>query len=345
MTTSSAANPILIELTRGSLVESFHRGAVSIMRANGAPVLSIGNVSRPIFPRSAFKALQAIPLVEEGTAGTFALGDKELALACASHSGEPMHLETARAMLAAAGFDDTALACGACLPLGAAAARALTMSGEPAKAVHNPCSGKHAAMLALARHMGEEPEGYERPDHPIQRRIRSAIESMAGETLGEDRCGIDGCSAPNWAVPLSGLAQGFARFISGEGLAPQRAEACARLARACMAEPEFVDGPGRFGAVAMTQLPNVFVKGGTEGVYCAALLEEGLGIALKIDDGAKRASEQVMAAVFATFIPGAETALSAFGPASLRNWRGLEVGHIGPSRELIEALDACIAHA
>jgi L-asparaginase II len=338
-----SANPVLVELTRRPRVESFHRGAVAVARADGGPVLALGDVARPIFPRSAIKLFQAVPLVEQGAADAFAFTGRELALACASHSADPIHLETARGILAKAGQEESALACGACWPLGEAAARALMASGAKPQAIHNPCSGKHAAMLALARHMGESLQGYERAEHPVQRRIHEVMQSMTGVTLGEDRCGIDGCSVPTWATPLEALARAFARLATGEGIARPRAEACARLMRACMAEPEFVEGQGRFCTEAMRRLPGLFIKGGAEAVYCGALPEQGTGFALKIDDGAKRGADHAMAAVLAALIPGADASLAAFLPSTLRNWRGIEVGHIGPSRVLTDALAECAA--
>ena len=225
----SVANPVLVEVTRGSLVESSHRGAVAVADADGKVVLAIGDVTRPVFPRSAIKAFQALPLVEQGVADRYGFGDEELALACASHSGEPAHVAGVERMLAAAGLDLSALRCGAHWPMSQPAAYALAKTGT-ASALHNNCSGKHAGFLCLACANGLDHADYWRPEHPVQREVRAVIEDFTGAVLSQDRCAIDGCSVPTWAIALDNLARGFAKFGAGQGLAPARA-AAARLRR------------------------------------------------------------------------------------------------------------------
>ena len=296
-------NPILVEVLRGSLVESRHRGAVAAVDADGAAVLAIGDVTTPIFPRSAVKALQALPLVETGAADTYGFGDEELALACASHSGEAGHVAGVTRMLAKAGLDVKALRCGAHWPIAQPALVELARTGEPS-ALHNNCSGKHAGFLCVACAKGIDHTDYWRPQHPVQREVRAALEGMTGAVLGDDRCAIDGCSVPTWAIPLQNLAHGFAKFATGRGLAPERARAAARLRAACAQNPWYVAGTGRFCTEIMELLgARAFVKTGAEGVYCGTLPELGLGIAIKCDDGAGRAAETVMAAVIARFLP------------------------------------------
>jgi len=194
-------NPVLIEVIRGQLVESRHRGAVAVVDADGAAVLAIGDVERPVFPRSAIKALQALPLVEQGAAERFGLCDQELALACASHSGEVAHVEGVTHMLAKAGLDPSALRCGAHWPLSQAAAFALAQKTGAPSAVHNNCSGKHAGFLCLACAMGIDPADYWRPEHPVQREVHALLESLTGTALPPERRAIDGCSVPTWAIP------------------------------------------------------------------------------------------------------------------------------------------------
>jgi L-asparaginase II len=324
-------NSVLVEVLRGPLVESRHRGAVAVVDTDGATVLAIGDVTAPIFPRSAVKALQALLLVESGAAARYGFGDEELALACASHSGEPAHVAGVERMLAAAGLDSSALRCGAHWPISQDAATALARKGG-ATALHNNCSGKHAGFLCLACAMGVDHADYFRPDHPVQREVRAEMETLTGAALGEACCAIDGCSVPTWAVPLQNLARGFAKFGSGQGLAPARAKAAARLRQACAGKPWFVAGAGRFCTEIMQRFgPRVFVKTGAEGVYCGALPEQGLGIALKCDDGAGRAAQAIMAAVIARFLPldaAERAALKAFAEPTLHNWNGIEVGRI-----------------
>jgi L-asparaginase II len=220
----------------------------------------------------------------------------------------------------------------------AATARAMIASGSAPTALQHNCSGKHAGMLATAAHRTEPTAGYWRPDHPVQERIAHVLEDLTGFRLGPDVRGIDGCSVPNWAIPLSGLARAFARFATGEALDAERATACRRIAEACWAHPNLVAGPGRLDTLVMTLLPGkVQLKSGAEGVYCGALPDHGLGFALKIDDGAKRAAEAVAVALIARFYPEAHD----LGPAlRLTNWQGLEVGQLRATPALEYALDA-----
>jgi L-asparaginase II len=322
-------NPILVEVLRGSLVESRHRGAVAVADADGAAVLAIGDVTTPIFPRSAVKALQALPLVESGAADAFGFGDEELALACASHSGEPGHVTGVTRMLAKAGLDAAALRCGAHWPMAQPVAMVARTTGEPS-ALHNNCSGKHAGFLCVACAMGIDHVDYWRPQHPVQREVRAELENLTGAALSDDRCAIDGCSVPTWAIPLENLARAFAKFATGQGLAPERARAAARLRAACAQKPWHVAGTGRFCTEIMQLFgAKVFVKTGAEGVYCGALPEQGLGIAIKCDDGAGRAAQAIMAAIIARFLPlndAERAALARFERPTLRNWNGFEIG-------------------
>ena len=296
-------NPAVVEVCRGSSVESVHRGAGAVVDADGRIVFAFGDVERPVFPRSAVKALQALPLIESGAADACGLGEEAVALGCASHSGEPAHLALASAMLASAGADVSTLACGAHWPLGPEAARALARSGGAPTALHNNCSGKHAGFICVACAFGVDPAGYERPEHRVQREVKAAIEDVVGERLDEARRGIDGCSIPTYPVPLFALARGFARFGTGQGLGPVRAAAARRIRAAVAAHPFIVAGTGRFDTEAMTRLgARAFTKSGAEGVFCAALPELGLGLAVKADDGAGRAAEVMIAALIAKFL-------------------------------------------
>jgi L-asparaginase II len=323
------SDPVLVEVWRGPLVESRHRGAVVVADADGKPVLSLGDVETPVFPRSAVKVLQALALVETGAADRYGLSDEELALACASHGGEPAHVEGVTRVLAKAGLDASALACGAHWPASQPAAFALAKSGTPS-ALHNNCSGKHAGFLCLACAVGVDHAGYCRPDHPVQQKVRGVLEDLTAATLGADRCAVDGCSVPTWAIPLKNLARAFAKFGTGHGLQAERANAAARLRAACAQNPWYVAGTGRFCTEIMKLLgARAFVKTGAEGVYCGALPELGLGIAIKCDDGAGRAAEVVMATIIASYLPleAAERAsLGRFEAPMLRNWNGIEVG-------------------
>jgi L-asparaginase II len=330
------ANPILIEVTRGPLVESWHRGAVAIASPAGALALRLGDVERAVFPRSAVKAMQTLPLIESGAADRFGFGPPEIALACGSHAGTQTHAGLAASMLERAGVGCGALGCGAHAPLGAAAASALAAQGSEPTALHNNCSGKHAGMVATAIHLGEPAAGYWEPGHPVQQRIHAVLSELTGLPLGEDVRGIDGCSVPNWAMPLSAMAGAFARFVTGEGLDAPRRRAIERVLAACWSNPELVAGKGRADTVVMRALPGkVFMKTGAEGVYCGAFPEHRLGFAVKIDDGAKRAAAGVAMALVERFYPAAR-GLMPYGP--IRTWRGADAGAIRSSQGLEAAL-------
>lgn len=325
-------NPILAEVTRGSTVESRHRGAAVVVDADGRVVLALGDVERPVFPRSAVKALQALPLLESGAADRYGLTPAEIALAVASHSGEQAHAETSLAMLKKAGRDASCLECGAHWPMGEAAARALARAGGEPSALNNNCSGKHAGFICLACGMDEDPKGYVRAGHAVQQAVRGALEEVTGAAHKAELSGIDGCSIPTYAVPLTALALGFARFGTGQGFGPKRAEAARRIREAVASHPFMVAGTGRFDTRLMERFgQRAFIKTGAEGVYCGALPELGYGIALKCDDGAGRAAEVAMAALIERFLPLNGEEQAAFAPfreTVLKNWNGIEVGRI-----------------
>ena len=341
-------NPILVEALRGGVVESAHRGALAVFDGDGRCVLALGDIERPIFPRSAVKLLQALPLVASGAAERLGLGDEELALACASHNGEPAHVATAAAMLAKAGTDLQALECGAHWPYREAFQREMAHRDESPTALHNNCSGKHAGFVCLACHRaGSKPlrdfvRGYVRPEHPVMREVSAALQAATGWDLARGPQGIDGCSIPTFAIPLRHLALGFARVATGRGLATEHAQAAQRLRQAIARAPFMVGGTDRFDTRVMQRLgERVCCKVGAEGVYCAALPQQGLGIALKIDDGNNaRAAEVAMAALIEAHVPlddGEATLLRSLSEPTLRNWNGIEVGALRASAALREA--------
>jgi len=332
-------NPVLVEVLRGAIVESAHRGAIAVFDADGKPIWEIGETARPVFPRSAVKAIQALPLVESGAADAYGFGNRELALACASHSGEPAHVELARSMLAKAGLDRSALECGAHWPSSHDAEIALARAEGAPNALHNNCSGKHSGFLCTCVHMGIAHHGYVRADHALQEMVRDAMQAVTGAVHGADERATDGCSIPTYAVPLKSFAQGFARMATANGFGPERAKAAKRLMRACMAEPFFVAGTGRADAALMEAAPGrIFAKGGAEGVHCSAIPELGLGIAIKCDDGAGRAAEAMAAAVLAKLLR-ADEALAAklveLANAPIESRIGAKVGALRPTAALV----------
>lgn len=322
-------NPTLVEVTRGDRVESSHRGAIAVADATGRIVAQWGDIEAAVYPRSAFKALQALPLIESGAADAFSIGEEELALACASHSGEAMHVERVEAWLQRIDCVEGDLACCPHLPINEAAAHAMLRAGERPCRVHNNCSGKHTGFLSVARHMHIAVDGYERPDHPVQVLARQAIAALSDLDPKNLPIGIDGCAAPNYALPLARLARAMARLGDTSSLAPARAKAARRLVVAWKAHPLLVSGTGRACSdLIMGSRGRTVVKTGAEGVFTAVLPDQGLGIALKIDDGATRAAETAMARVLTLLGAADENAppIAKHIRPAVRNWRGDMVG-------------------
>lgn len=339
-------NPVVVEVLRGAVVESRHRGSVIVVDGDGKTVFQIGDIERPVFPRSAVKAIQALPFVESGAADAYGFGTKELALACASHGGEPRHTELAASMLAAAGLDKDALECGSHWPGVHDATIALARAGGEPNTLHNNCSGKHSAFLCTCRHVGLKHRGYVDADHPFQEMIRETMEAVTGAPHGEDIRAIDGCSIPTYAVPLKNLALGFSRMTTGRTLGKQRAAAAKRLMDACMAEPFYVAGTGKADTRLMGLAPGrIFVKTGAEAVYCAAVPELGFGIALKCDDGTERGSEAMVAAVLARLLAHDKdlaAKLTALSHPAVKTRKGVDVGVIRPTVALTETVRAVV---
>lgn len=283
------SDPLIIEVTRGDTVESRHLGHAVAVDGDGRVIAAWGEPDRPTFPRSAIKPVQALPLVESGAASAFALSDEELALAAASHSGEPCHTERVAGWLARLGLSESDLECGAHAPAGAAA-------DGPWTRLHNNCSGKHAGFLTVARHLGVPTRGYVDRAHPVQRLVSAAIHDLTGTRPDTIPWGIDGCGIPTFALPLSGLARAMARLAAGALPAP-RATAAATILAAMRTHPQLVAGTGRFDTIVMRTLPDIIVKGGAEGCHAAIIPAKGWGVAVKIEDGAKRASEVAVLAV------------------------------------------------
>ena len=279
------ANPVLAEVMRGDTVESRHRGALAVVDMGGHVALSAGDIEATVFARSAVKPIQALALIETGAADAFALTDREIALACASHNGEACHVDAVRAWLSRLGLGEDDLVCGT------------DPTGDKSPA-HDNCSGKHTGFLTVAKHLGHPTDGYHRFDHPVQQRVLGVLEQMTGLDLGDAPRGTDGCGIPALAMPLGNIALSMARLADPADQPDVRQAACARVRAAMAAEPYMVAGKGRFctrimevtGAAAL-------IKTGAEGVYCGALAGMGLGIAVKIDDGARRAAELVMGAL------------------------------------------------
>jgi len=332
------ANPVLVEVVRGPMVESRHRGAIAVVSPDGTVVRSVGDVTRDIYPRSSIKPVQALPLIESGAADAFGFGDVEIALSCASHLGEARHVAAVRDILARVGGQPEQLECGAQPPSGKTAELDLARAGETPHALHNNCSGKHAGMIATALHKGENPAGYTAVTHPVQQRVLGVFESMTGCDLSRAPRGTDGCSVPVWAMPLGNLALAMARMADPSDQPETRQAAAARIRHAMATEPFYIHGTDTFATEVISVAgPDVLVKGGAEGVFTAILPALGLGVAIKIDDGAERAAELAMIHTLAglgVLSEAQSNALAERLSPVLTNWSGREVGALRPTAAL-----------
>ena len=330
--------PVLVEATRGDLVESRHRGTVAAVDISGEAVFELGDIDAPVYPRAAIKPLQALPLIETGAADAFGLGEEELALACASHGGTARHVSIVAAWLSRIGLGEPDLACGAHRPSAGAAMRELYAGGGAPTALHNNCSGKHTGMLTTAVHCGDPPAGYLAAEHPVQQRVFEVLQEMCGTDVRNAPRGVDGCGIPVVAMPLRALALGMARFATPESLSGKRVAAVTRIRAAMASQPDLVASPGTFVTDVLTVAAGaVIVKNGAEGVFCAAVPSRGVGVAVKIADGAPRAAVVAMMATLTrlgAFDRSQSDALAARYTVPLRNWAGTPVGELQPAEIL-----------
>jgi L-asparaginase II len=326
-------NPVVIEVTRGPLVESRHEGIAAVVKPDGTVAAAWGDIDAAILPRSANKPIQAMAFVESGAIERFGLGNEHIALACASHYGEKRHVDTVRAWLAKVGLGEDDLECGAHMPRLQASLEDLLRQGKTATAAYNNCSGKHSGFLTTAVQYGEPTRGYIKYDHPVQRRLREVMSDLCGLDANAFPYGTDGCGIPTLATPLKSLARAMASMADPSRLSNKHAEAATRIRAAMNAEPFMMAGTGAFGTRINAALPGVAeVKGGAEGVFCGMLPGLGLGVALKMWDGAGRASEVAMAALLNHLgVLPAERRGEILHPP-VRNVVGLLVGEMRPAK-------------
>lgn len=334
--TLSARPPVpLVEIWRGPVLECIHAGHAVVCDDTGQIVHAWGDPDTVILPRSSIKMIQGLPLITSGAADKVGLTTEQLALACASHNGAAIHTDRVSAWLKDLNLTDDAFRCGPQWPDDKPANHALVRAYEKPSQMHNNCSGKHSGFLTLTQHLGAGPE-YVDPDHPVQKACLDAFEQVT--QLSSPGFGIDGCSAPNFASTIHGVARAMAFFASAHERSDTVSTAAARLSQAMMCHPELVAGEGR----ACTELMRatggkVAVKTGAEAVFTAIIPEKKLGVAVKIVDGATRASECTIASILIKL-----GVLDADHPSALRrrnapvlNRRGFEVGMIKPAADLM----------
>lgn len=322
----------MVEIWRGEMLESVHRGHGVVCDQNGDVVHAWGDPNAMIYPRSSCKMIQALPLLESG-AGAH-LTAEQLALSCASHQGAAIHTDRVAAWLHDLGMSDGDFRCGPQWPADHEAKNKLIRAYDEPCQIHNNCSGKHAGFLTLNKHLGGGPD-YEKVDHPVQMAGKAAFEETTGET--SPGYGIDGCSAPNHACTVTGLARSMAAFASAETGGDLRQQSMVKLREAMMAYPELVAGETRACTELMRAMGGkVAIKTGAESVFIAIIPSLKMGVALKIVDGTTRASEAAMAAILVKLrvLDAAHPATIARMTPQLKNWRGIVTGFSRPTAAL-----------
>ena len=319
-------------VTRGALVESQHYICFAVVDASGRALQSRGDIDRLVYMRSSAKPLIATAVVASGAADRFSFTDEEIALAAASHSGEPKHVETAHRMLHKIGLDESALRCGAHAPTHGPSADALCTAGQLPRAIHNNCSGKHAGILALAVHRGVSPDGYLAADHPAEVEILNICAQLLDIPVERMAIAVDGCGIPVIAVPLRTAAYFFARLSDPERFPKQLVPALRRVIQAMIGHPDYVAGTNRLDTDLMIAArPDVLAKGGAEGYHATAALKKGLGMTVKVADGNYRAVAPFVMKRLQDLNVLTERQLSALEPyqtPKVRNHAGAVVGEI-----------------
>ena len=326
---------VLVKVIRGDTVESAHRGHLIAINGSGETVASIGDPKAVTFFRSASKPFQAVPCITSGAADAFNFSEEEIALACASHSGEQRHVRIAGLMLERIGLNEAHLHCGSHLPFYEKESERMLRVGEYATQLHNNCSGKHAAMLALAKHIEADINTYELLENPVQQKILAAISQFTETPVNKIAVAIDGCCAPNFALPLHAMATAFMNLIRPEKFDQKTQDAAARIVAAMLNHPELIGGSERLDTMLMQAAEGKIIsKVGADGVWLCGVLpsekyQTGLAIALKIEDGDdKRARPVVAVEILRQLgILSAED-LPDVSPMPIKNRRGDVVGKV-----------------
>ena len=327
-----------VTIRRGSIPESSHRIRAAAVSVHGEVLFETVGAAQVTTLRSAAKPFQLLPLIERGHADRWGFSAEELAVMCASHTGAARHVEMVRGILERCGLSEAELACGYHDPLDPASLALLRVHPELRSAVYNNCSGKHAGMLCLAQSEGWVLAGYERADHPVQQLMHRTVAEVCGVAPESLLIAVDGCSVPVFAMPLRAIAHGYARFAAAREGGDERSRALNRIRRAMIAFPSASGGAGRFSTQLMERAaPSVVAKGGAEGLECSGVVESGVGVAVKCEDGASRAAGPAMLAVLehlGALPQAARAGLETMRSPLLHNAAGLEVGAIEVELEI-----------
>lgn len=330
-------NPVLVNRWRGNAIENRHRGSVAVVESSGRVFAALGDVQRAVFPRSAIKFLQAIPFVESGAVEAYSLDDRHIALSCASHNGEPIHVGLASDWLDRIKCTLDDLECGAELPLHQATQFELMSEGRGPQRTHHNCSGKHLGFLSTCKQLGEQTHNYRLYNHAAQQRWFEVLESITNTRVAQLPWGYDGCAIPSLAIPLQRIALAMARFGDFERFDGDRRIAVERIHSAVANNPYLVAGMDRLCTSLMDGLDSkMLIKNGADGVYIAVIPEHKLGVALKIDDGNDAAARVALGAVLQSLgvMTSAElTSLADYFRPSITNSRGEAVGRMEPSSD------------
>jgi len=341
----------IVETLRGGIVESRHRVSIAVLDADGKLLASTGDPDLVTYWRSCAKLVQVLPLLAEGAADALGITDAEVAVACASHNGEPRHLEVVAGLLAKAGCTENDLACGPHTSLSPAVARAMAERGEKPRRIHSNCSGKHAGMLALARFNGWPTADYRLAAHPVQRRLLAEVARWTGVAESRVGQGVDGCGVVSYALPLRNMALAYARLgsraapdvgglsVVGGGSSPTThnpqpttsslSAAADRVVRSITGDPFLIAGTGRLCTeITAGSGGRVIAKIGADGVYCVAIPEARLGMSLKVEDGDVESARPALLAALEILAPGVVHVAESFRAPAIRNTLGEEVGRL-----------------
>lgn len=328
----------VIRILRGGITESVHYGCAAVVSADGRLSYRIGDPYFVTYLRSSAKPFQAIPVVESGAAREFGFTPAEIAIIAGSHSGEDFHVRTVQSILDKIGLGPEHLECGSHPPFNDRTPGMPKEPGVQRSALHHNCSGKHAGMLALAVFKNISTDNYLSPDHPVQQAIRKTVAEICCYPEDKIMVGIDACSAPNHALPIYNMALGFARLVTPNAVPREKAYAYTTVSMAMMEHPEMVGGDGRFDTTLISSAGEKLIsKSGAEALECFSFIDRKLGAALKIVDGARRALfPAAVEFIYKMGVRSRPGPLDEFHRPIIKNWRGLDVGHVEPGFEIRE---------